>query len=257
MSDVGGADEGAGAVVSVAADPSSASLSPPHHFLAPMVRSYHRAGSSLVHSGVAGPVVALGTGARAPAPAFANPGPLGLASYAGSTFLVSLAALRAGFSRPDVCLGVAYFFGGVTQVIAGQWEFASGNTFGATAFTGFGAFWLAYAYLLTPATGALAAYDGDAVGLRNALGAFWLTWTFFTWMITLAAHRTNLGLFVILLLTSISFPLLAAGAFSGVAGFTEAAGAVGLVAAAVAWYTATAGLLTPQTSRFTLFNPKL
>jgi len=76
-------------------------------------------------------------------------------------------------------------------------------------------------------------------------------------MMCLAAHRTNLGLLTVLLLTSVTFPLLAAGAFSGVAGFTEAAGAVGLVAAAIAWYTATAGLLTPQTSRFTLFNPKL
>ena len=230
---------------------------PAAHFFAPHVKTYSRLGSSAVHSGVAGPVVALGRGARAPSPVLASAGPLGLTAFAGTTFLFSLANLRAGFAQPDVGLGMAFFFGGLAQLIAGHWEFVAGNTFGATAFTAYGAFWLSYGYLATPATGSLAAYDGDAAALRAALGSFMLSWSVFTWIMTMAAHRTNAGLMLVFVLTSFSFPLLAAGAFSGSVGLSQAGGGVGVAAALCAWYTALSGLLTPQTSRFTLPNPKL
>jgi succinate-acetate transporter protein len=64
----------------------------------------------------------------------ANPGPLGLCGFALTTFVLSCA--NAGFlSGPEVVLGLAFFYGGLAQLLAGMWEFKVGNTFGATAFT--------------------------------------------------------------------------------------------------------------------------
>jgi len=252
------AGRGAGDDVAVAVDDGSTSPAPHDHALAH--KTYQRGSSSQVHSGVAGPVVRRrgGDGAAGAAlrPAYANPGPLGLLSFAGTTFLFSLASVGA-LTSPAIGLGMAFFFGGLAQLIAGSWEFAQGNTFGATAFSGFGAFWLAQGFIEMPSTGVLAAYAGDEAARRNALGCWLLSWTFFTWVLTFAAHRTNVALFTTLSLTAISFPLLAAGAFSGVKGLEEAGGAFGLAAAAAAYYTALCGLLSLETSHFTLPNPKL
>ena len=80
-------------------------------------------------------------------PAIADPGPLGLAAFAMTTFMLSVfntnmlsATLAAGM------LGLALFYGGTVQLLAGMWEFRNGNTFGALAFSSFGAFWLSYWY---------------------------------------------------------------------------------------------------------------
>lgn len=51
---------------------------------------------------------------------------------------------NAGFFELDaMILGMGIFFGGLAQMIAGIMEFKKNNTFGTTAFTSYGAFWLA------------------------------------------------------------------------------------------------------------------
>ena len=74
----------------------------------------------------------------------ANPGPLGLAAFAATTFLLSmlnanLVSLAGGVGG---VLAVALAYGGIVQVLAGMWEFRAGNTFGAVAFSSYGAFWI-------------------------------------------------------------------------------------------------------------------
>ena len=73
-------------------------------------------------------------------PKIANPAALGLAGFALTTFLLS--AKNAGMPVGDAFLGFAFFYGGAAQLLAGMWEFPSGNTFGALAFTSYGAFWM-------------------------------------------------------------------------------------------------------------------
>src|ERR671919_85928 len=75
----------------------------------------------------------------------ANPGPLGLAAFALTTFVLSMfnAGLVSSGGEPIV-FGLALAYGGLAQLLAGMWEFRTGNTFGATAFTSFGAFWLSF-----------------------------------------------------------------------------------------------------------------
>src|SRR6185436_12686224 len=84
------------------------------------------------------------------AASIADPAPLGLAGFALTTFVLSMfnAGLVSKTAEP-VVLGLALAYGGVAQILAGMWEFRTGNTFGAVAFTSFGAFWISSWALVT------------------------------------------------------------------------------------------------------------
>ncbi len=169
----------------------------------------------------------------------ANPGPLGLAAFAMTTFLLMLFKIGTlSGAHVGIMIGLALAYGGIGQFAAGMWEFRSGNTFGATAFTSFGAFWIAFALILigvglTPAN----APDGTAVGW------FELAWGFFTALMTIASFRTNLATATVFVLLTITFVLLAFGDMNNSTSLTNAGGWVGLATAAAAWYTALAGVL--------------
>src|SRR3954463_1783121 len=80
----------------------------------------------------------------------ADPGPLGLGAFALTTFVLSMFnADLVGKGGEPVVLGLAIAYGGLAQVLAGMWEFRTGNTFGAVAFTSFGAFWISFFFLVT------------------------------------------------------------------------------------------------------------
>src|SRR5947209_8573063 len=81
----------------------------------------------------------------------ADPGPLGLAAFAATTFILSMinANLVSGpLTDVPVVLGMAFAYGGLAQLLAGMWEFRTGNTFGAVAFTSYGAFWISFFILV-------------------------------------------------------------------------------------------------------------
>src|SRR5215213_6812869 len=66
---------------------------------------------------------------RQPAEAIADPAPLGLAAFALTTFVLSFfnADLVNKGGEP-VVLGLALAYGGIAQLLAGMWEFKTGNT---------------------------------------------------------------------------------------------------------------------------------
>ena len=78
-----------------------------------------------------------------PTATIADPAPLGLGAFALTTFILS--AHNAGWAPDLVWVGPALFYGGLAQFLAGMWEFRNRNTFGSTAFTTYGAFWLSLA----------------------------------------------------------------------------------------------------------------
>src|SRR6266581_1196225 len=135
--------------------------------------------------------------AEAAAPAVANPAPLGLSAFALTTFVLS--ASNAGFIFPavftggTVVVGLALFYGGIVQLVAGIQEFRQGNTFGATAFCSYGGFWLALGFTLLPGSGIVAAYKAST-DLHAALGYFLLGWTIFTGLMFLGTLRSNIAL---------------------------------------------------------------
>ena len=84
--------------------------------------------------------------ATGPGAFIADPAPLGLAAFALTTFILSVVNTGMVDAEP-VVFGVALAYGGIAQLLAGMWEFAKGNTFGATAFASYGGFWISFWYL--------------------------------------------------------------------------------------------------------------
>jgi hypothetical protein len=159
----------------------------------------------------------------------ANPAPLGLAAFALTTFVLSAANAKL-YDGAQIVIGLAFFYGGLAQILAGMWEFKTGNTFGATAFTSYGAFWIAFATTL----------QLKLVQNHEEVGFFLLGWTIFTGILLLASLRTTAA-----------FILLTIGEFTG-GSTSQLGGYFGLATAAVAWYAAAAGLLISGKSAFTL-----
>ena len=102
-----------------------------------------------IESGTGTSTAAVGTQPQVADPTayIADPGPLGLAGFAMTTFVLSVfnAGLITTSGVVAVVLPLALFYGGLAQFAAGLWEFRKGNTFGALAFCSFGAFWLSFA----------------------------------------------------------------------------------------------------------------
>jgi len=182
----------------------------------------------------------------------ANPGALGLFSFASTTFILSLYNVNArDIHTPNVVVGMACFAGGLAQFMAGMWEFPRGNTFGATAFTSYGAFWLSYATILIPGSGVLSAYTSEEE-LSQALGIYLITWFVLTFMFLIGSLRRNIGLIALFFFLSVTFLLLAIGAWSGKAILNTAGGGFGIVTAWVAYYCGLSDLLVKDESWFTL-----
>src|ERR1700733_1205220 len=72
----------------------------------------------------------------------ADPAPLGLAAFAMTTFALSIGNTKIWSPGADAALALALVYGGGVQLLAGMWEFTRRNTFGALAFSSFGAFWI-------------------------------------------------------------------------------------------------------------------
>jgi len=169
----------------------------------------------------------------------ADPAPLGLAAFALTTFVLS--AANAGLMPKGgdaVVLGLAFAYGGVAQICAGMWEFKRNNTFGATAFTSYGAFWISFFLLLVYH---IKAIPPEAV--PSALGFYLLAWGIFTAYMTIAALKASRPVLAVFVLLTITFFLLSAGAFTGTATLSQAGGWFGLATAAAAWYASAIGVI--------------
>lgn len=168
----------------------------------------------------------------------ADPAPLGLAAFALTTFFLS--TVNAGLvpaSVEPVVFGLAFAYGGGAQLLAGMWEFAKGNTFGATAFSSYGAFWLSF-WWLTGHT------DLSKVGpdLDKGIGLYLLAWGIFTLYMTIAASRVSGAVLTVFVLLTLTFFALAFGKFAGSPMWSQLGGYLGLLTAVAAWYTSLAGV---------------
>src|SRR5881392_1560078 len=130
----------------------------------------------------------------------ADPGPLGLAGFAMTTFVLSMFnAKLVGSGGEPVVLGLALAYGGIAQLLAGMWEFRTGNTFGAVAFTSYGAFWISFYVLLHTST---------AVSSPHQVALYLFAWGGFTGYMFLASLRTTGAIALVFLLLTITFVLL-------------------------------------------------
>ncbi len=172
------------------------------------------------------------------AASIADPAPLGLAAFALTTFVLSMfnAGLVDAAGEPIV-VGLALAYGGAAQLLAGMWEFRKGNTFGATAFTSYGAFWLSFwAYVAFFAEGVPEANRGSAVGL------YLIAWGIFTAYMWVASFRTTAAVNLVFLLLTITFFVLGIGDAGGNDTIFKLGGWLGLATAVAAWYASFAGV---------------
>jgi succinate-acetate transporter protein len=168
----------------------------------------------------------------------ADPGPLGLGAFALTTFVLSMfnADLVSEAGEP-VVLGLALAYGGLAQLLAGMWEFRTGNTFGAVAFTSFGAFWLSFWALVT-----FFAADIPEAAAGDAIGLYLIAWGIFTTYMFVASLRTTAAVAVVFFLLAVTFFLLGLGDSGANTDLTKAGGWFGLATAAAAWYASFAGV---------------
>lgn len=176
----------------------------------------------------------------------ANPGPLGLLGFGMTTVLLNLH--NAGFFPLNaVIISMGIFYGGIAQVIAGLIEYKKGNTFGATAFTSYGMFWLSLVgILLLPKMGLAEATDGTFLGVYLAI---WGIFTLFMFVGTLRANRALQFVFGSL---TVLFALLAVGNITGNHAILIFAGFEGVICGASAIYLAMAEVLNEQYGRTVL-----
>jgi uncharacterized protein len=168
----------------------------------------------------------------------ADPGPLGLGAFAMTTFVLSMYnGNLVNEKGVPVVLGLALVYGGIVQLLAGMWEFRTGNTFGAVAFSSFGAFWLSFWALQV-----LYAKDiGGNVG--HSVGLYLWAWAIFTAYMTVAAMRVSGAVLLVFVLLTATFILLAIGATGGDKTVTHWGGYIGLATAAAAWYASFAAVV--------------
>ena len=184
--------------------------------------------------------------------AFGNPAPLGLLAFGLTTFILSCYNAVI-FGAPDttpvnVVVGVAVFYGGAAQFVAGMWALGSGNTFAATAFASYGGFWLSYAALLIPGFGVASAFSSvtDPKIVTNAIAIFLLAWTILTVMLLVASFRTTAGLAVLFVFLTTTFVLLTIAEYNQSNRVKRAAGFFGIFTAFFAFYNGLAGVLASQ-----------
>lgn len=221
---------------------------------------------------------------------FANPAPLGLSAFALTTFVLSAVNLGArGLTVPTIVVPLAFGYGGLVQLLAGMWyvscflvspwgcrgesilwnksslnstdlysllcdrEMAVGNTFGATALSSYGGFWIAYALLFTPAWDILdpkaGPYKANPTDVNSAVGFFLTGWFIFTTILLLCTLRSTVMFFMLFFTLDLAFLMLACGEYAknngnadASAQLAKAGGGFGMLAAFLAWYNAFAGI---------------
>lgn len=170
----------------------------------------------------------------------ANPGPLGLAGFAFTTWMLSM--INAGWfdaHAMGMVIALAMAFGGTAQMVAGVLEYPRGNTFGTVAFFSYGAFWWSFALF--------AHYFGAQVPAAF-VGWYLFMWGVFTFYMWVATFRANRALQLVFLFLWLTFVVLAIGTWTN-ASITVAGGYLGLITALLAFYASAADVINPAFGR--------
>ncbi|MFW6120489.1 MAG: acetate uptake transporter [Petrotogales bacterium] len=167
----------------------------------------------------------------------ANPAPLGLMGFGMTTVLLNIH--NAGlFALGSMILAMGIFYGGMAQVIAGVLEYKKGNTFGVTAFSSYGLFWLSLVgVIVIPNIMPVATPDS------TALAAYFFMWGLFTFMMFISTLKKNKALQFVFISLAILFWLLTLSELTGNANITIIAGYEGIICGLSAVYLAMAEVI--------------
>jgi len=176
----------------------------------------------------------------------ANPAPLGLMGFGMTTVLLNMH--NAGwFPLDTMILAMGIFYGGIAQIIAGIMEWKKGNTFGTTAFTSYGLFWLTLVFLLL-----MPKFGWWAGSTDPSMIAYFFMWGLFTFYLFLGTLRVNRALQVVFLTLTVLFWLLAIRDYTGSATIGAITGYEGIICGFSAIYAAAAQVLNEVYGRVVL-----
>ena len=191
-----------------------------------------------------------------PLSGIADPGPLGLAAFALTTFLLS--AKNAGWmthATGSAWLGFAFAYGGLAQLCAAMWEFRNRNVVGATGFGTFAAFWIGLGFwillVVNPAVAAAlkvpVTLPATVTTINHDLGWILLGFAIFTTYVVILVTQTNTALFATFFFLWVTLIILCIGNFNAGSALLptttiKIGGYLGVVTAAAAWYTSAAGM---------------
>jgi len=175
-----------------------------------------------------------------------NPAPLGLLGFGMTTVLLNLH--NAGlFELGSMILAMGIFYGGLAQIIAGIMEWKKGNTFGTTAFTSYGLFWLSLVWLIVaPKLGIAEATS------KEGMAAYLFMWGLFTFVMFIGTLKLNRALQVVFLSLAVLFVLLGIKDLNGSAELGKIAGYEGIFCGFSAIYTGLAQVLNECYGRVVL-----
>jgi succinate-acetate transporter protein len=185
---------------------------------------------------------------KQPKTSIANPAPLGLSAFALTTFVLSLINVGTrDIGAPNLVVALAFGYGGLVQLLAGMWEMAVGNTFGATALSSYGGFWLSFAIILTPGGFEIESTLQKTNAFYNSFGLYLMGWFIFTTLLLVCTLRSTVAFFSLFFTLDIAFLMLGIGYLNPSGGAPNSAcikagGYFGLFAAFLAWYNALAGI---------------
>jgi uncharacterized protein len=198
----------------------------------------------------------------------ADPAPLGLAAFALTTMVLS--AINVGWVgavNEPIVLGLAVAYGGTAQLLAGMWAFRRGNTFAATAFTSYGAFWLSFWLIVQYFVPMVIANTAKALGpgattaqitaaagehLNVILGLYLFMWGVFTAYMLIASLAGAKAVQVVFLLLALTFFALAVGKWNASDSWTHIGGFLGILTACAAFYTSFADVVNANFKRTVL-----
>ncbi|KAK1143265.1 Meiotically up-regulated protein 86 protein [Aspergillus melleus] len=252
-------------------DASTSDSSPP---LAPAQTNY----SSHIDYGHFGPLAHVNT-AETTLPAFggefqpglyrspknrktANPAPLGLCAFALTTFVLGCIEMNVrDITEPNIIIGLAFSYGGLVQLLAGMWEMAIGNTFGATVLSSYGGFWISLAITFTPGGfGIMSSLEEAAEGkpsmFYDSFGLMLMGWFIFTTLMLFCTLKSTFAFFTLFFVVDIALLLLAVGYIHRGAddepnkNLMKSGGFFALLGAFLAWYNAFAGIADDSNSFF-------
>ncbi|KAG0293550.1 hypothetical protein BGZ98_002120 [Dissophora globulifera] len=198
------------------------------------------------------------TAVRIIQPANGNPGPLGLFAFAVTTIISNLYNIGAGVPTDNggaLVVGFALMYGGIVQILAGMWSMKVGNTFEATAFSSFGAYWAAYGLMFWPGTGVSESYAGQGNALQNATGIFLLIWAFLAIILTVGTTKSTIATILMFVFLDIHLCLLAGNELGHKSEgyWARRVGSVfGILSALMAFWNGAAALWLPSNSHILL-----
>ena len=143
--------------------------------------------------------------------------------------------------------GLALAYGGLAQLLAGMWEFRTGNTFGAVAFTSYGAFWLSFWAFEQFYAGKIP----EAV-VGQGVGVYLVAWGIFTAYMFIASLRTTGAIATVFALLTATFLVLGIGDWAATDGHHEGRRLGRTVTALAAWYASFAAVTNSTFDRTVL-----